>query len=97
VYAAARRTERMAGLAGAGIRTLAMDLTVEEQMTSASNVPWPRPAASTSWSTAPVRLVRSLEEVPLSEARHQFEVNVFARRGLSSWSCRPCEHSAPAA
>lgn len=79
VYAAARRTERMAGLAGAGIRTLAMDLTVEEQMTSGIE----RALAEAGRvdilvNSAGYGSFGSLEEVPLSEARHQFEVNVFA-------------------
>ncbi len=84
VYAAARRTERMADLDAAGIRTMAMDVTVEESMTSGVERAL-REAGRIDVlvNNAGYGSYGSLEDVPLSEARRQFEVNVFGAARLA--------------
>ncbi|WP_432845848.1 oxidoreductase [Amycolatopsis sp. CA-161197] len=83
VYGAARRVERMADLAERGVRTLALDVTDEESVEKAV-------AAIVAESGRIDLLVNNagygsygaVEDVPLSEARYQFEVNVFGAARL---------------
>jgi NAD(P)-dependent dehydrogenase (short-subunit alcohol dehydrogenase family) len=84
VYAAARRADRMSALVAAGVRALAMDLTVEESMTSGiERVLAEAGRVDVLVNNAGYGSYGSLEEVPLSEARHQFEVNVFGSARLT--------------
>jgi NAD(P)-dependent dehydrogenase (short-subunit alcohol dehydrogenase family) len=84
VYAAARRTERMAPLAAAGMRTVAMDLTVEESMTAGIEHALAEAGRiDVLVNNAGYGSFGSLEDVPASEARHQFEVNVFGPARLT--------------
>ena len=39
-------------------------------------------------------LYGALEDIPIEEARRQFEVNVFGLARLTSSCCRICEHNA---
>lgn len=78
VYAVARRTERMAGLAERGIRTFAMDVTDDASMTAGVE----RILAETGRvdllvNNAGYGSFGALEDVPLDEARRQFDVNLF--------------------
>jgi NAD(P)-dependent dehydrogenase (short-subunit alcohol dehydrogenase family) len=78
VYAGARRLERMADLERRGARLLALDLTDDTSITAAMQ----RVLAETGRIDALVNnagygAYGALEEVPLTEGRRQFEVNLF--------------------
>jgi NAD(P)-dependent dehydrogenase (short-subunit alcohol dehydrogenase family) len=84
VYAVARRVDRMTPLAEIGVRTVMTDLTDDaalvalvEGVVSASG------RVDVLVNNAGYGSYGSLEEVPLDEARRQFEVNVFALARLT--------------
>lgn len=78
VYAAARRLDRMKKLSDKGIKTLALDVTQEESMqqcidTIISN----EGRIDVLVNNAGYGSYGSVEDVPMSEARRQIEVNLF--------------------
>jgi NAD(P)-dependent dehydrogenase (short-subunit alcohol dehydrogenase family) len=84
VYGAARRTERMAGLEQAGARLLALDVTDDASCVAAIGaVRETAGRLDALVNNAGYGSYGAVEEVPLSEGRYQFEVNVFGLARLT--------------
>jgi len=84
VYAAARRAEKMSDLAAKGARTIQMDVTNEASMVAGFD----RIAKETGGvdilvNNAGYGSYGAIEDVPLDEARRQFEVNLFGAARLT--------------
>ncbi len=84
VYAGARRVDRMQPLAQAGGRLLALDVTDDASMTTAvSTILQEAGHIDVLINNAGYGSYGSLEEVPLDEARRQFDVNIFGLARLT--------------
>ncbi len=84
VYAAARRVERMQELEKAGVHILKMDVTDEASMVDGVNkILAAENRIDVLVNNAGYGSYGALEEVPLSEARYQFEVNIFGLARLT--------------
>ena len=78
VYASARKVERLADLAGDGIRTLALDVTDEQSMADAVDaVEAEAGSVAVLINNAGYGLYGPVEQVPLRDVRQQFETNFF--------------------
>ena len=83
-YAAARRIERMEHLTKLGIRPLAMDVSNEESMRSGvEHILAETGRIDVLVNAAGYGSYSAVEDVPLAEARNQFEVNVFGAARLT--------------
>src|SRR5438309_1504928 len=78
VYASARRPESLVELAGAGCKTLPLDVTDETSMRAAvERVEQDSGAVGVLVNNAGYSQSGAIETVPLEAARRQFETNVF--------------------
>ena len=78
VYATARRPDTLAGLASAGCRTLALDVTDEVSMARAvASVEAAEGAVGVLVNNAGYSQSGPVETVPMDAVRRQFETNVF--------------------
>lgn len=84
VYATARRTESLADLAAAGIRTLRLDVTDDASMTAiVGRITAEHGAVGILVNNAGFELAGPVEEVPLAEARREFDTNFFGLARLT--------------
>jgi NADP-dependent 3-hydroxy acid dehydrogenase YdfG len=78
VYATARRPESIDDLAAKGAKTLALDVTNEESMTTAvEHVNQAEGAVGVLINNAGYSQSGAVESIPLADVRRQFETNVF--------------------
>jgi len=84
VYAAARRTERMDPLEAKGARVLHLDVTSEASIKAAVDTIMTREGRlDILVNNAGYGAHGAVEDVPISEARRQFEVNLFGLARLT--------------
>jgi len=84
VYAGARRVEKMRDLADLGARVLALDVSVEESLRRAvDTVLREAGGIDVLVNNAGYGAHGAVEDVPVSEARRQFEVNLFGPARLT--------------
>lgn len=78
VYGAARRLDKMKELVGDGVRLLQMDVTEETSMQSGiQQIIQEEHRIDVLVNNAGYGSYGAVEDVPLSEAKYQFEVNIF--------------------
>ena len=83
VYGAARRIEKMKELEVLGVKLLAMDVTDDASMVKGINeILQTEKRIDILVNNAGYGSFGALEDVPLSEARYQFEVNIFGMARL---------------
>lgn len=84
VYGAARRVDRMKDLQAKGMEVVQLDLTQDESIVNAVNTILEREGrVDILINNAGYGSYGSVEEVPLEEAKRQFEVNIFGLARLT--------------
>jgi NAD(P)-dependent dehydrogenase (short-subunit alcohol dehydrogenase family) len=83
-YAVARRVDRLKALAGAGVSTFAMDVTDDASMVAGvQHILDEHGQVDVLVNNAGYGSYGAVEDVPIDEARRQFEVNVFGLARLT--------------
>ena len=84
VYAAARRVEHMRDLEEQGAAVLGMDVTREDDLVAAvERITAERGGVDILVNNAGFGLYGAVEDIPLADARYQFEVNLFGLARLT--------------
>lgn len=84
VYAAARRVEKMEDLEKAGVHLIKMDVTDEDSLISGVNSILEKEGSiDILVNNAGYGSYGAIEDVPIDEARRQFEVNIFGLARLT--------------
>lgn len=84
VYAAARRVERMAELATHGITVIGLDITSEDSITAClQTIRQEHGGIDVLVNNAGYGSYGAVEEIPMDDARRQFEVNLFGLARLT--------------
>lgn len=84
VYAGARRVERMRGLEARGAKVFALDMTSEDSIAAAADFVLKDSGGLYALvNNAGYGAHGAVEDVPLAEARRQFEVNLFGLARLT--------------
>jgi NAD(P)-dependent dehydrogenase (short-subunit alcohol dehydrogenase family) len=83
VYGAARRAEKMEDIRSLGVKVLAMDVTSEAEMTKGvDTIIQAEGKIDVLINNAGFGSYGAIEDVPISDARYQLEVNVFGAARL---------------
>jgi short-subunit dehydrogenase len=84
VYGAARRLDKMQDLKAAGVKLLEMDVTVDESMVKGvQEILKNEKRIDVLLNNAGYGSYGALEDVPISEAKYQFDVNIFGLARLT--------------
>lgn len=84
VYGAARRTDKMRGITNSGGHALSMDITNENQVkTAVDEIIADHGHIDVLVNNAGYAVYGAVEDVSLSDARHQFEVNIFGLAAIT--------------
>jgi short-subunit dehydrogenase len=83
VFATARRAESIVDLERAGCRTLALDVTDDDSMVAAVGAIEASTTIGALVNNAGYGLYGPVEQIPISEARRQFETNLFGPARLA--------------